>query len=400
MRTQKILPRPLLFLLLFILPLTLTAQEVSSSWSLTADSHPVPGAEDVHETVWTTARPPEGEFDRIRVHRYQGSGEAEPLGVLLYLPGTFMNGAVAIPEERYNLWLYLARRGVVVYTMDYRTQALGSAELEDPQMLRGWDNAAFVGDVRVAAGLVKELSPGKPFFIGGFSRGVAYAYAYAAAEPEGLAGIVALDGYFKKCHPPGQAAEFDHAAALAHLEASGAWSQDVGGSRGWDARQALMHGARDRPDKPLEEGGAPAGAVLGGVLHRAWGPGVLANPQMPGNEDGVSRPEVLARLMADYDRYFPAIQDVESASLANYVDAPHSSLDDGWAALRKPVILFASTGIGPEFLLYEIASAAHVGRQQTEIHVLERFGHLDVLVGETVVEDVYQPLLDWLLERR
>jgi hypothetical protein len=351
----------------------------------------------VLETVWTTARPPGGEFDRIGVHRYRVPGDGKPKATLFYLPGTWMNGAVAIAEERYNLWLYLARRGVEVYTLDYRTQALGTIDLADAGVLQDWNNAAFVGDVRAAAGLVKALAPETPLFVAGFSRGVSFAYAYAASEPVGLAGIVALDGYFKKCHPTAVSGEDrDRAAALARLEESGAWAQDVGGSRGWTARQALMLGARDRPGQPLEAGGEPAGKVLAGVLYRAWGPGTLANPV----EGGTSRPEVLAALMADYDRYYPAVQDVESASTANFADDPHSTLDDGWATLRKPVILFASTGIGPDFLGHEIASAGHVGRQDTEIHVLERFGHLDVLVGETVVEDVYQPLLNWLLKRR
>jgi len=61
------------------------------------------------------------------------------------------------------------------------------------------------------------------------------------------------------------------------------------------------------------------------------------------------------------------------------------------------VIFFGSTGMGPDFLLHGIASAAHCAGRRAEIHVLEGHGHLDILVGEASRSEVFEPTLDWIL---
>ena len=64
---------------------------------------------DIKETRWESGRPPGGTYDHIRVHRYRTAGPAK--AALLYLPGTNMNGQVALADEDHNLWIFLARRG-------------------------------------------------------------------------------------------------------------------------------------------------------------------------------------------------------------------------------------------------------------------------------------------------
>ncbi|MEO8500667.1 MAG: hypothetical protein ABI565_07115, partial [Vicinamibacteria bacterium] len=74
------------------------------------------GASDIEHSTWSSARPPRGPFDRIEVHRYRT--RAEPVATLLYLPGTNMNGEVAVADEDHNLWIFLARHGVDVFALD------------------------------------------------------------------------------------------------------------------------------------------------------------------------------------------------------------------------------------------------------------------------------------------
>ena len=85
----------------------------------------IAGAPDVEHSTWSSPRSPGGPFDRIEVHRYRT--KTAPLATLLYLPGTNMNGEVAVTDEDHNLWIFLARRGVEVFALDYRTRFASSS---------------------------------------------------------------------------------------------------------------------------------------------------------------------------------------------------------------------------------------------------------------------------------
>jgi len=343
----------------------------------------------IGETVWAQARPPDGAWDHIRVHRYRG-GRA-PFAALLYLPGTNMNGAAALDDEAHNLWLYLAARGVEVFTLDYRTHAIPADTAADElAALQDWDTAAFVGDIAAAAEWVRSQSGDVPLYLAGFSRGAFLAYVHALRHTDGVAGLIALDGAFKSPEPTGQ---YDARAAVRQLRESGRWASDVGGSRGWDARQQLMAAVMANPTAPAPNAeDASIGDLLARVLHTAWGEGALARR-------GASNPQVLATLLHGYERYYPAIQGIESRSIADHADDPNSTLDDGWGRLTLPVLAFASTGMGAAWTNAVVHSAHSSGSTDVETRVLDGYGHLDVLVGERARTEVYQPLLDWLCTR-
>jgi hypothetical protein len=203
---------------------------------------------------------------------------------------------------------------------------------------------------------------------------------------------VALDGRFKN-HAPTQ--QFDAAAARQKLEAAGVWAADVSGSLGWDTRQALMDAVSKNPAAPATDPKFKTlGDQLAHLLHFAWRPGGLTNTL-----GGVSQPGVLATLIAGYDRYYPTVQDVDGQSIADRDDDPRTTVDDGWGELKVPVLLFASTGMGGDFLLNAIYSADKSGSADVTLNVLERYGHLDILVGETAQRDVFEPTLAWIKAR-
>lgn len=359
------------------------------SWSVTQDERPVADGSAVLETIWSAERAPGGTYDRIRVHRYRGEGK--PVAALLYLPGTNMNGGAALTDEAHSLWLFLAARGIEVYALDYRTNAVPpETAIETLVDLKGWTSALFMDDVRAARGLVQRETQGLPVFVAGFSRGAAFAYALAG-EDRTLAGLIALDGSFKAAVPE----PYDPAAAMLAQEAKGVWASDVGGRRGWVARQALMNAAAENPDGPALEPEFPTiGAQLTHVLQKAWGPGGLANPA-----GGISKPQVLARLMRAYDRYYPAIQDIEMKALAQQADDPASPLDDGWGELGLPVLAFTSTGMGADWQASVRHSAEASGSKDVTVRVLDNCGHLDVLVAEDAEARVFQPVLEWVSAR-
>jgi pimeloyl-ACP methyl ester carboxylesterase len=370
-----------------LLPVPLAAQP--AAWRLAQPEAPV-AETAVRETRWQLARPPGAPADRIQLHRYRGS---EPRrAVLLFLPGTNMNGQVAVPDPDHNLWLFLARRGVEVFTLDYRTHFLPAGAPADLRAVRGWTLETFVEDIRAAAGKAREESGEPRVFVAGFSRGVGLAYAYACVEPEAVAGLVALDGAFKNHAPKGR---YDRAAEARKLEGAGTWARDVSGRMGWEARLKLMAAAAEAPDGPaLDPRYATAGAQVADVLYNAWQPGALANPV-----EGLSKPQVLARLLAGYDRYYPAVQDVDGRAIADREDDPATPLDDLWGEMKAPILYFGATGMGTEWLLDGIHSAGASGSKDVTVNVLERYGHLDVLVGEYARRDVYEPVLAWMLRR-
>jgi hypothetical protein len=88
----------------------------------------VANQQEVHESVWTLSRPPHGQYDAVALHRITkdpgGGDPARP--VFLFLPGAHLHGEVVIADERYDLRLYLANRGIETWTLDYvptRSQA-------------------------------------------------------------------------------------------------------------------------------------------------------------------------------------------------------------------------------------------------------------------------------------
>lgn len=369
---------------------SLGAQD-AASWSVVQPEKALAGtsASAVRETRWRTTRPPGGTYDQVELHRYRGASPAT--AVLLYLPGTNMNAEPALRDEDHNLWLFLAARGVDVYALDYRTRFVPPSGVTDFAFMRGWDMATFVSDARAAAAKARAESGLPRLFVAGFSRGVNLAYAFALAEPrEGLAGLIALDGYFKSHAPKGQ---FDRAAALKAVVDKGAFASDVSGPKGWERRAALMKAAAEAGPASSDKY-ETAGDELADVLYSAWRPGGLANAK-----EGKSTASVLARLLAGYDRYYPAVQDVDGRAIADYADDPATPVDDGWGKLEAPVLYFGATNMGVEWVLNGIASAGGAGSPDVTLNVLENYGHLDVIAGDQARRDVYEPTLAWIRKR-
>ena len=367
--------------------LAATPAAADAPWTGAAEA-PLAGVADIRETRWEAARPPGGTYDRIRVHRYRSAGPAK--AALLYLPGTNMNGQVALADEDHNLWVFLARRGVEVYALDYRTAFPPSSGVSDLGFMANWTVDAFTEDVRAAASLARKESGRPKLFVAGFSRGAFLAYAYAGVEPETIAGLVILDGPFKN-HVT---APFDRAAEMAKLKASGGWGSDVAGPLGWDNRAKLLGAAAANPSgAALDAKFTSVGDQVSDLLYNAWGPGGLTNTR------GQTKVQNVSRLLVGYDRWYPAIQNVEGRAIASVVDDPESKVDDNWGKWTVPILYFGSTGMGADFLLNGIYSAAKSGSKDVTLNVLERYGHLDIVVGEKARADVFEPTLAWILER-
>jgi pimeloyl-ACP methyl ester carboxylesterase len=190
------------------------------------------GAPGIYEWTFATTVG-KSPFDKIALHRVAKGPNppAHPEAVVLYLPGTNMNGEVALDDPRYSFQVYLAEHGVDVWSMDYRTHFIPPQTPEsDLSELAGWTNSLFESDIDAAAKFVSEKSSRSRIFVAGFSRGVEFAYLFAAKHyPERVAGIIALDGFIPT-HP-----------MSAKPQEPGEYAEDIGGKHlTYDKRYKLM----------------------------------------------------------------------------------------------------------------------------------------------------------------
>jgi pimeloyl-ACP methyl ester carboxylesterase len=330
------------------------------------------GAPGIYEWTYqaTVGKSP---FDKIALHRVAKgpTPPAHPDAVVLYLPGTNMNGEVALDDPRYSFQVYLAEQGVDVWSMDYRTHFIPPETQEaDLSELAGWTNDLFESDIDAAAKFVSEKSGRARIFVAGFSRGVEFAYLFAAKHyPERIAGIIALDGFIPT-HP-----------MRIEQGTPGQYAVDIGGKHlTYDKRRTLMRMVIDNPDQaaPIPKY-KTARENLEHVMYDA-SPGNGAFANMPG---GYSDAVVLAKLLIGFDRYWPAVQDGESPFTPQLVASLKAS--------KIPVIAFASTNFGPGWPGQVEAASKSTGAPDSSFTKLDNWGHLDVLAGTKSESMVFAP---------
>ena len=294
---------------------------------------------------------------------------------MLYLPGTNMNGEVALDDPRYSFQVYLAEQGVDVWSMDYRTHFIPpETPQNDLSELAGWTNDLFESDINAAAAFISEKTGRGRIFVAGFSRGVEFAYLYAAMHPDRVAGIIALDGFIPS-HP-----------MRIEQGTPGQYAVDVGGKHlTYDKRYKLMQMVIENPDQP-----APipryktARENLEHVMYDAPpGNGAFAN--MPG---GFSDAVVLAKLLIAFDRYWPAVQDGENPFTPQLLASLKAS--------KIPVIAFASTNFGPNWPVQVEAASKSTGAPDPSFTKFDNWGHLDVLAGTKSESLVFAPTAAWI----
>ena len=154
---MKIRRRLAFHLFTFLLLLIATIASAADFTSVGAGRE-LKGAPGIYE--WTfQATVGKSPFDKIALHRVAKgpTPPAHPDAVVLYLPGTNMNGEVALDDPRYSFQVYLAAQGVDVWSMDYRTHFIPPETPEsDLAELAGWTNDLFESDIDAAAKFVSR----------------------------------------------------------------------------------------------------------------------------------------------------------------------------------------------------------------------------------------------------
>jgi dienelactone hydrolase len=318
------------------------------------------------EDTYTIARPPGGTFDRIGLHRLArctGGGTNDP--VLLYLPGMHMNGTLPREDGR-DVRRDLARAGIRVWSLDYRTHAVpADASAGALAALAAWTPDVFADDATAAAAFVRTKDPG-PFSVAGFSYGAGLAYRLAT-RGVAMRGLVILDG----SPPDGRAPE------------EGPVAIDVGGQRlPYDLRARLLTAVLTDPASasPVPDF-ATAGQALADTIYTV--PSFGGHGGLSAAKDGVTDVRSLAGLLTTYDRWWPR------AALGGPAVAP--------PAEPPPVLAFASTMGGRDWTARVRDGATRFAGRRVRVHELAKHGHLDVLIAEDSERVVVRPIVDFLV---
>ena len=349
---------------------------LAAAWRSTSVARPLPGLTDLCEDRWESARPPGRPHDRIGLRRLAlcppARGPTPGAVPVLFFPGTHMNGTVAAVTEAHDFRLYLARRGVEIWSVDYRTHFVPPVDA-DLTFMRQWNDAVLLDDAALAVATVRAARGEERLVVAGFSRGVSIAYALAARDPRGIAGLVILDGVAPGAFPRARRASAAAAPAI-----------DVGSRRlPYAERQALLDAVITAPGGPAGDPAfATAGERLAHILYTSaafGGRGGLSDAL-----HGCADIEAVARLLRSYDRYWPAAA------------TPEVGTSPQGEPAAVPVFAVASGNLGPAFRDAVIASARAAGGNATTMVELPGCGHLDVLVGRNAPAAVFAPLQRWI----
>lgn len=391
---------------------------------------------DINHYTWVT-RVGDGPYDRIRIHRYV----REPLNpsarprrpapdhrkVLFIINGTWGKEGPE-PIEEFDAY-YFPRHGYDLWTIDFRTAFIPNMAYEQfaerglTEELRttaDWTYAAFREDIKKAVDFARRVARTNKVFMAGRSRGGTQLFIYAARYADDLKGMIGLDGgpiYRGVENPDQQQPEAAYEAALQAF-AAGQTGQpllsEVGGYENGKVLGALPFldeqiGAPLPDAAELPNGPPPDGSSIDDLCDLAayqsywtWGAGRVTNIYTPypgGEGETYMDKDALCYGRANYSRYWPAVQNVESAFLAGYADNPYLDYDDT-QDVTVPVIHFAGELGCPGGSCIGQNRPYSTASPDFTVKYLPGYGHLDVYYGTHSEEDVKEPMLEWMNARK
>ena len=395
------------------------------AWKSTSAVEDNPG---IMHTIWESERPPYGPYDKIALHRFVYVGKSPEKmpkkdRVMFHLPGTWDTAWKGVTQPDFENHLFFANNGYDVFSMDYRVSYLPELPLDrfDASSTAGWSYGVFREDIKAGVELAKKLSGSKKVFMSGFSRGGTQMWIYASKYGEDLKGLIGLDGGapFPLATAPRSQAQYD-AAVGAFLAAPVPRLTPSTTFEGYNRilfagrlpDTTLVPGYRTLEECLLESvyyptyGPPPAGTSLDTVsdlmayfYNFAWndrfGPtpvtayGILTN-----YFEGMIDKYTLMKAEAGMALYWPAIQNIERENDPGY--------GDNIAQITLPVIYFGGIlGCGYYGERCTVPGLPYkcAGSDVTVI-TLPAFGHMDVMWGIHSRNEVKEPLLRWMEDRK
>ena len=374
----------------------------------------IEGYPDLVECAWETSRPPHGPLDKITLYRVKNVRlKQDKEKVLFIIPGTWSGGRILLLQQDQ---LFFANHGYDVYAMDFRISNLPNMSYGqfshygvDISPTKKWTYGLFREDIKACVDATKKISKADRVFIAGRSRGVTQMFIFASKYwQEDLKGIISQDGGIKAAPIPGvtkilaqmKPAEIitDTAAyeqAVSNFEATGTYLSDIGlttpASYG-DIQLGAVYPYAASPDPKFDT----ISDYLADRYYWGWGQGRLANYY-----GGLIDLDVLVKRVANYERYWPAIQDMEGAQLRNYDDCPFLDYDDHLKEIDIPALSFTGA-MCTQPCTHERSqfySSLMIKNPDVTLVYLDGWGHLDIFVGKYADKNVNEVQLEWMNAR-
>ncbi|MGV7224030.1 MAG: hypothetical protein ACQ9MH_21215 [Nitrospinales bacterium] len=373
--------------------------------------------------IWETERPPYGPFDKIALHRLVHSPKnwkaipnrpsPNKKKVIFIIPGTWSRGSSSIDDERNSLNIFLANRGYDVYSMDFRTSYLPNLAYVqfqeygyDVSSTSDWTYGVFREDIKSCVDMAKSISRAKKIFLAGRSRGGTQMWIYASKYwRKDLKGLIGLDGGppFPSSTPPRSKEDYDD--AIEAFKAGGMYLSEVSGYEqsnyagvvpyspnavGFESLEAAVLATATNypwatypPPEPVET----VSDLVAYGAHFAWGDGIVTNYY-----GGFIDLDILIKVESNFTRYWPGVQNVEQSNDLDYAEND--------AEINIPIIYFGGKLGCPGGSCLIPGLPIRAASTDVTILYLEDFGHLDVYVGKYSFEEVSEPLLEWLNQRK
>lgn len=391
---------------------------------------------DVKRYKWETQRPPNGPFDKISLYRvvkenynrlmipYKPAPDRRK--VLFMIPGTWSRGKVKGTGSTLQTAVFLAKNGYDVYTMDFRTINLPDEYAYDQFATYGidisstadWTYGVFREDIKACVDKAKKISRAGKIFMAGRSRGGTQMFIYASKYADDLKGMISLDGGGKILPPSGtQITEEEYLATVQAFKAGLAGpllaertnpEQSVFGGLVPYSTNLVGSPLPTVPELPY--GPPPDGSNIETIAdylayssYYVWGVGGVTNVYTPypgGEGETYIDKIVLADILHSLTRYWPQIQNIEGSQTGAYSGTPGGcpflDYDDNLADL--PLIAFLGELFCPGGGCLYLPGNMTLSDDATFIY-LEGYGHLDVYSGTHSIEDVKQPMLEWMNDR-
>ncbi len=402
------------------IPMLVPTFAATDGWTLVTDSRPLKAYPDLKELVWqkNASMPPNGQYDKIGLHRLIKTGTA-PKAVVLIIPGDTSNGEALASNpttenftkyETYSQAIYWANRGLDVYTMDFRKHFLPNnlpINASQLALMKDWGWDVWISDIKEAVGKVKEVSGARKVFMAGLSVGGLETVNYAAKYwKEDLRGLILLESAVNWTRISNPTNSYNLTKALDDATAGGNWYQE-----------SVTLSSRVTCQAALDNPGAPAPNITGfppinPMTNKTWAnvtefltfvfhyfPGypTAGFSNLYGGYGNITQ---LLYAFANCDRFMPTRLSLESNAMDDWVNCPYFAYDytEHYKEIDVPFITFVSGKAANSTGSFQFVEKPFATSDMTKI-MLTNYGHYDVFYGRYAYRDVSQVALDWMLSR-
>jgi hypothetical protein len=118
-------------------------------------------------------------------------------------------------------------------------------------------------------------------------------------------------------------------------------------------------------------------------------------------KEGYADPLVLARLLLNEDRYWPRVQNHGGFDFKRHLAGSSFDYEKALTVMNVPILAFASGNMNKAEIPWAERieyTARATATQDVQYHLLENWGHLDMMFGTKAQQEVFQPIVDWIVQ--